>query len=104
MTYQSRSLLSGILLVAFLGLNSWLPFQATRHSQAHAHHQATTHASPLCSWLCAAGHISYAEGQQIPRPTSFTIFIDKQPFQGRHALFTAAPLSRGPPQVPLLLS
>lgn len=104
MTLQRRSLLSGLLLVAFLGLNSWLPYQATKHSQAHAHHQAMTHASPLCSWLCAAGYISYSEGQQIPRPISFTVYIDKQPFQGWHALFSAAPLSRGPPVSPVFLA
>ncbi|MCA9481013.1 MAG: hypothetical protein KC545_11735, partial [Nitrospira sp.] len=96
-THRNSSLLSLILLVVFLGLTSWLPFQATRHTDSHAHHQATTHASPLCSWLCAAGLFSHSEAPPISR--SFDSFISLPPLPSPrwNESFSTAPLSRGPP-------
>lgn len=31
--------------------------QAVPHTFHHAHHQAATHSTALCSWLCAAGQV-----------------------------------------------
>lgn len=31
--------------------------QTVAHAAHHAHHKATTHATALCSWMCAAGQV-----------------------------------------------
>lgn len=31
--------------------------QTVIHAEHHAHHTAKTHASALCSWMCAAGQV-----------------------------------------------
>ena len=47
-----------VALVGVLLLLSGLLYPATvPHTLHHAHHQAATHATALCSWLCAAGQV-----------------------------------------------
>lgn len=38
-------------------LNVWLPAQVVGHAKQHSHHSSTTHADPLCTLLCSAGHV-----------------------------------------------
>ncbi len=47
------------LVVTFLGISAWLPFQMIGHGQTHAHHEATTHATPLCTLFCSAGQMAH---------------------------------------------
>jgi len=48
-------------LAGWLVLLSGLVYpQLSAHAAHHAHHNAATHATALCSWLCAAGQT--AEG------------------------------------------
>jgi hypothetical protein len=49
-----RSLAVG-LIACLLLLSALVYAQTVRHAAHHVHHQAATHASALCSWLCAAG-------------------------------------------------
>jgi hypothetical protein len=49
-------LVAGLLLLGGLG-----SAQATTHALHHAHHQAATHATAFCSWLCAAGQGAEAQ-------------------------------------------
>lgn len=43
------------LTICLLLLNGVVYVQTVEHAAHHAHHQAATHASVLCSWMCAAG-------------------------------------------------
>jgi hypothetical protein len=43
------------LVGCLLLLNGLAYAQTVEHSVHHAHHRAATHASVLCSWMCAAG-------------------------------------------------
>jgi len=57
------------LLATWLVLLSGIVYpQLTAHMAQHEHHNAATHATALCSWLCAAGHA--AESVAPPTPTS----------------------------------
>ena len=48
-------LLALSLALCLLTLSGLVFPQAVRHAGHHAHHQAATHASALCTWMCAAG-------------------------------------------------
>lgn len=45
------------LTVCLLLLGGVASAQAVEHAGHHAHHQAATHATVLCSWMCAAGQV-----------------------------------------------
>ena len=73
--------------------------QAVPHTFHHAHHQAATHSTALCSWLCAAG--------QVFEGTAVVLHSDRNPVgladpivgleSGSTVHLTA--LSRGPPSL-----
>src|SRR5436853_1767692 len=45
-------------LAVYLLLLSGLMYpQTVAHAAHHAHHKAATHATALCSWMCAAGQV-----------------------------------------------
>jgi hypothetical protein len=85
------------LVACLLLLSALVYVQTVRHAAHHAHHQAATHASPLCSWLCAAGQ--GLEGVTVVLQTmigllAFTVwFLVQQPM----APLLGVPSSRGPP-------
>lgn len=71
--------------------------QLTAHMAQHAHHNAATHATALCSWLCTAGQT--AEGSTSP---SLVLFTDTSPeVRQEYAAPDLYPVSshasRGPP-------
>jgi hypothetical protein len=45
------------LVSSLLVVGSVLTSQSAAHSLHHDHHKATTHASVICSWMCAAGQV-----------------------------------------------
>ncbi len=38
-------------------LNVWLPAHLAGHAKQHSHHSSATHADPLCTLVCSAGHV-----------------------------------------------
>jgi hypothetical protein len=48
-------LLAFSLALCLLSLSGLVFPQAVTHAGHHAHHQTATHASALCTWMCAAG-------------------------------------------------
>lgn len=86
-----------LLLCCFVGVNSWLQFQAIEHVHPHAPHHTTAHASPLCSLFCSIGQMAQLiETPPTPvlqqtasiEPAEPTILLRVQ---------TTPPVSRGPP-------
>ena len=71
--------------------------QTVAHAAHHAHHKAATHATALCSLLCAAG--------QVLEGVSIVFQADRQPVGFASLLISQEPasavvptfLSRGPP-------
>ena len=67
------------------------------HEVKHAHHNAATHSSPLCSWLCGAGQgFHLADSLFVPTIT-FLAVLDME--SADRVDDTEPPLfpSRGPP-------
>src|SRR5689334_1298784 len=49
--------LSIILVLCVLSVGGLAQAQSVEHAGHHAHHQAATHGTVLCSWMCAAGTV-----------------------------------------------
>ncbi|MBX3330330.1 MAG: hypothetical protein KF722_08010 [Nitrospira sp.] len=43
------------LLFCVVLVNGFMAAPSVSHAEHHAHHQAGTHSSGLCAWLCAGG-------------------------------------------------
>lgn len=82
-----------VTLVLYLGLFS----HVAKHSLNHARHQATTHASPLCTWLCTAGEIS--EAVDVEPGTSLAAAWGLEPWSPRETVLALSleTSSRAPP-------
>jgi hypothetical protein len=46
-----------ILVLCVLSVGGLAQAQMVEHAGHHAHHQAATHGTVLCSWMCAAGTV-----------------------------------------------
>jgi hypothetical protein len=49
--------LSILLVLCVLSIGGLAQAQSVEHAGHHAHHQAATHSTLLCSWMCAAGTV-----------------------------------------------
>jgi len=86
------------LLLCLVVANGIMVAPSVAHVAHHANHQAKTHATSLCAWLCAAGQVV----------ESGMVYLDANnrsivPFDSRAVeTFTASPSSptwfRGPPR------
>lgn len=89
---------SAWLLASYLLLLNGVAYpQTVAHETHHAHHQAATHSSVLCSWMCAAGQM--LDGVQVTPQAHFHLLaIDLAViFQEPSSQSLASPTSRGPP-------
>lgn len=57
MGYAFRKFLSIALVLCILAVGGLAQAQAAEHAGHHAKHQAATHGTLLCSWMCAAGTV-----------------------------------------------
>src|SRR5207237_8969715 len=57
MTKSLRRSVAVGLAVCLLLLSGLVYPQTVAHAAHHAHHKAATHATALCSWMCAAGQV-----------------------------------------------
>jgi hypothetical protein len=52
-----RKFLSISLIICVLAVGGLAQAQSAEHAGHHAQHQAATHGTLLCSWMCAAGTV-----------------------------------------------
>ena len=99
---MSRRILRSVavgLTVCLLLLSGLAYPQTVAHAGHHAHHTAKTHASVLCSWMCAAGQVFEGaavvlQSDHSPIGVAPVIAIQEPVSVVRHT----AP-SRGPPSL-----
>ena len=69
-------------IIAYLAVGCLLLVNAlalplvVQHSAKHQHHSATTHASPVCFWVCTAGQMEEADTHLPPQVFSSLGEID----------------------------
>jgi len=49
--------LSIVIVICVLSVGGLAQAQSVEHAGHHAHHQASTHGTVLCSWMCDAGTV-----------------------------------------------
>lgn len=57
MNHTVLRFVSIILVLCVLSVGGLAQAQMVEHAGHHAHHQAATHGTVLCSWMCAAGMV-----------------------------------------------
>lgn len=57
MNRTGLKLLSILLVLCVLSVGGLAQAQSVEHAGHHAQHQAATHGTVLCSWMCAAGTV-----------------------------------------------
>ena len=77
-----RTIAVGLSVCLFL-LGVLVYPQTVAHAEHHVHHKAATHATALCTWMCAAG--------QTLEAASFGLDIESRPLT-----FASSPLVRAP--------
>ena len=90
--------LAVVVLAAWLVLLSAIAYpQLTAHMAQHEHHNAATHATALCSWLCMAADTG--EGTSVHLTPIEQVDVIEQDFLGLQisAVLSFQPPSRAPP-------
>jgi hypothetical protein len=57
MNQRALKYLSILLVLCLLSVGGLAQAQSVEHAGHHAQHQAATHGTLLCSWMCAAGTV-----------------------------------------------
>lgn len=57
MNHAVLKFVSILLVLCVLSVGGLAQAQSVEHAGHHAHHQAATHGTVLCSWMCAAGTV-----------------------------------------------
>ena len=100
MSHTVRKFLSIFLVLGVLAIGGLAQAQAAEHAGHHAQHQAATHGTVLCSWMCAAGTILDTEAvlvQSEPRPIAVVFHTHSNRIGAEHPYITP---SRAPPDLP----
>lgn len=61
MSHTFHKFISIFLVLCVLAVGGLAQAQSVEHAGHHAHHQAATHGTMICSWMCAAGTVLYSE-------------------------------------------
>lgn len=92
-----RRTTAGILACWLVLLSGVVYPQLTAHAAKHAHHNAATHTTALCSWVCVAAD-SIASATVDVAPVEPAMAIDRPSPQARTVLFDfLQPPVRAPP-------
>ena len=97
MTVLKRSGLVWSLLVCLVLVNGFMAAPGVGHAAQHESHQAGTHSTGFCAWLCAAG-----QGVEAASVEAVSIFqpVDRvtDAYLVEYHVFFSSPLFiRGPP-------
>ena len=75
--------------------------QSAAHSLHHDHHNASTHASVICSWMCAAGQVIEVADPILDAPIYFIRKVEITPSHQLRLVSLLFNFDRGPPFVSL---
>ena len=85
------------LAVCILLLSAVVYPQVVAHAAHHAHHKAATHASALCTWMCAAGQVLETISVCLQAELGLLTFLNPLLAQKPVGILPATPSTRGPP-------
>jgi len=85
------------LTVCLLLLSGLIYPQTVAHASHHTHHKAATHASALCSWMCAAGQVLEGVAFGLPAQTGPVSFVGVSASDEPSEAVLPSYSTRGPP-------
>ena len=85
------------LAVCLLLLSALVYPQTVAHAAQHAHHKAATHATALCTWMCAAGQVLEGVAFDVQSPIGPVRLAGLAVLQTPPSAVLPASASRGPP-------
>lgn len=96
-----RKYLSISLVLCILSVSGIAQAQSAEHAGHHAQHQAATHGTVLCSWMCAAGTVLDSAVVQLEVERSPIALLPAP--KSRNLAIEASTISsnRGPPSYSL---
>ena len=101
MHHRALKYLSILLVLCILSVGGLAQAQSVEHAGHHAQHEAATHGTLLCSWMCAAGTVldsAVVTFQAELSPIALVTLLDSaQPAHER----CQTSLSRAPPSFSL---
>jgi len=97
MKHTALKFVSILLVLCVLSVGGLAQAQSVEHAGHHAHHQAATHGTVLCSWMCAAGQAGEAATLLVPLEVVPHEFVELTSADQVPAIFSSILTSRGPP-------
>jgi hypothetical protein len=97
MNHAVLKFVSIFLVLCVLSVGGLAQAQSVEHAGHHAHHQAATHSTVLCSWMCAAGQAAEAATLLVPLEVIPHEFVELTSADQVPAIFSCILASRGPP-------
>lgn len=90
-----------VLVLCVLSIGGLAQAQSVEHAGHHAHHQAATHGTVLCSWMCAAGVVLDSEVVRIETQFGPIAVISPPPAVDTSTELCRAFFGRAPPSFSL---
>jgi hypothetical protein len=97
MNHTVLKFVSILLVLCVLSVGGLAQAQSVEHAGHHAHHQAATHGTVLCSWMCAAGQAGEAATLLGPLEVIPHEFVEVTSAYKVPTIFSNILASRGPP-------
>ena len=97
MNHRVIKFLSILLVLCVLSVGGLAQAQSVEHAGHHAQHQAATHGTVLCSWMCAAGQAGEAATLLVPLEVIPLEFVEITSADKVPTIFSIILASRGPP-------
>jgi hypothetical protein len=91
--------LSLSLMFCMLVLTGAIYAQTVPHALHHAHHQATTRGTSLCTWMCAAGQVTETASVALQVKLALIAFLNSPPLHEPDGVPPSTPFTRGPPSL-----
>jgi len=99
MSQRIRQIVIGGFALWIVALSGIVYPQLTAHIGQHEHHNAATHATALCSWLCIAADAVESTAIDIAPVRYSTLLEQASPVTQLHRSHNSQPPSRAPPLV-----
>ncbi len=97
MDWTFQKFLSMLVVLCVLAIGGIAQAQSAEHAGHHAQHQAATHGTVLCSWMCAAGTVLDTEVVLIQSERSSVAVILLSPTIPIFSELPSISPSRAPP-------
>ena len=101
MNHTALKYISILLVFCVLSMGGLAQAQSVEHAGHHAQHQAATHGTVLCSWMCAAGTVLDSAVVTFQAELSPIAFITLPRFTQASIEACQASPSRAPPSFSL---